>query len=176
MATVDGSPCQAPLDGGTGAVSGSSLVKGTRASLPEHGSGVGTASSWLYVSFLEFCPLPTAVSCGRWHARHILHEWGLDTIVDEAALLVSELLTNAVNASLALEPPVRIALRLLADDHRLIIEAWDQCVEELELPAPRPDDDEHGRGLQVVAALSTQWGVRRPGLGLKVVWCELAVT
>jgi hypothetical protein len=30
-------------------------------------------------------------------------------------------------------------------------------VEELELPALRHDDDEHGRGLQVVEALSTQW-------------------
>jgi hypothetical protein len=37
----------------------------------------------------------------------------------------------------------------------------------------RPDEtDEHGRGLQIVAALSTRWGTRPTEHG-KAVWCVL---
>jgi hypothetical protein len=34
-------------------------------------------------------------------------------------------------------------------------------------------DDEHGRGLQIVAALSTRWGTRPTEQG-KAVWCMLS--
>jgi len=34
------------------------------------------------------------------------------------------------------------------------------------------DDDERGRGLQVVSQLSQRWGARRTLSG-KAVWCEL---
>jgi len=34
------------------------------------------------------------------------------------------------------------------------------------------DDDERGRGLQVVSQLAERWGARRTPAG-KVVWCEL---
>jgi len=38
----------------------------------------------------------------------------------------------------------------------------------------RPDsEDEHGRGLQIVAALSERWGTRPTDRG-KAVWCVLA--
>ena len=33
------------------------------------------------------------------------------------------------------------------------------------------DDDESGRGLQVVSQLAQRWGARRTATG-KVVWCE----
>jgi len=36
------------------------------------------------------------------------------------------------------------------------------------------EDDERGRGLQVVSQLARRWGTRRAGTG-KVVWCELTV-
>ena len=36
------------------------------------------------------------------------------------------------------------------------------------------DDDERGRGLQVVSQIAQRWGTRRTSAG-KVVWCELAV-
>ena len=36
------------------------------------------------------------------------------------------------------------------------------------------DDDERGRGLQVVSQLAQRWGARRTLSG-KVVWCELAL-
>jgi len=65
-------------------------------------------------SFLELAPLPTAVPCARLHALHILHEWGLRHLADDATLIVSELMTNAADASVLLPDRPPIALRLLA--------------------------------------------------------------
>jgi anti-sigma regulatory factor (Ser/Thr protein kinase) len=168
-------PTGAAMSGGTGAV-----TAGRGAAFPasaELGVGAGTAFlSWPLVSGLEFGALPSAVGCGRAHTRQVLHEWGLQPLTDDAELLVSELLTNALHASWTLEVPAPIALRLLADDHRLIIEAWDRCIEKFDLDAQSPNDDEHGRGLAVVTTLSTRWGVRRPSYSFKAVWCELVVS
>jgi hypothetical protein len=96
----------------------------------------------------------------------------LGVLIEDAEILVSELLTNALKASWALPTPTPIALRLLANDRQLLIEAWDQWVEGYQLRAGAPDAD-HGRGLTVVAALAKRWGVGRIGEELKVVWCEL---
>ena len=127
---------------------------------------------WPLASGLELGTLPTAVGCGRDHARHVLQEWGLQRLAGDVELLVSELLTNALRATWTLDPPAPISLRLLADDRQLVVEAWDECVEEFELH-PVTGDDEHGRGLMVVDALSNRWGVRRVSDRRKAVWCEL---
>jgi anti-sigma regulatory factor (Ser/Thr protein kinase) len=135
----------------------------------------GTAlREWPLVSALEFGSLPTAVGSARAHTRAILTEWGLADLIPDAEMLVSELLTNALEASWRLDGRPPIALRLLTDRYRLVVEAWDQdtgsC--DLRLQEPRADED-HGRGLMVVDALSHRWGVRRAGASHKVVWAEL---
>ncbi len=141
----------------------------------ERRSGAGTAcADWPLITKLELGPLPTAAGCGRDHARCVLAEWGLSHLADDAVLLVSELLTNALRASLALPAPAPIVLRLLANDEQLIIEAWDQRAEGYDLQHGAPDD-EHGRGLTVVAALSKRWGAGRISSTYKVVWCEIGV-
>ena len=68
-------------------------------------------------------------------------------------------------------PP--IALRLLATEKSLVIEAWDRSPLDLE-PHAADADAECGRGLTVVAALSDRWGWERTGYNRKVVWAELA--
>jgi hypothetical protein len=75
---------------------------------------------------------------------------------------------------LILKIPTPIVLRLLANDHQLLIEAWDQWVESTQFKRGGPDDD-HGRGLTVVALLSKRWGVGRISEQYKVVWCELVI-
>src|SRR5579859_669461 len=125
-------------------------------------------------STLELAPLDTAASCARLHAVHVLHEWGLRELADDAALIVSELITNAADASVVLPERPPVTLRLLADARCLVIEVWDQSPED---PAPRQAgaDDECWRGLAVVAALSTRWGCERSGYRRKRVWAELAL-
>ena len=125
-------------------------------------------------SALELAPLPTAVSCARLHAVHVLHEWGLRGLADDTALVVSELITNAIDASVVLPERPPVSLRLLANERSLLIEVWDRSPLGLE---PREADPgaESGRGLTVVAALSQRWGWKRTAENRKVVWAELAL-
>lgn len=152
------------------------------ASRHERGSGAGTATpTWPRVSKLDLGALPTAIGCARDHTRAMLAEWGLGHLEFEATVVVSELLTNALRASLALKEslslpaPPPIVLRLLANDRQLIIEAWDQWIEGYNLGLAVSDDAEHGRGLTVVTALCKRWGVGRLHDTHKLVWAELEV-
>ena len=158
------------MSGTTGAVSSG---RGAHP-LEEPSSGAGTANPWQRVSLLQLGALPTAVGCGRGHARLVLREWGLGHLTNDAMLITSELLTNALQASQALGNSTPIALRLLANDEQLVIEAWDQWVENYDFKRA-PGDDEHGRGLAVIDALSNRWGTRRLSHDYKVVWAELLV-
>jgi anti-sigma regulatory factor (Ser/Thr protein kinase) len=127
------------------------------------------------VSALELAPLPTAIPCFRLHAVAVLKEWRLPRdLVEDAQMLVSELMTNALDVSIILPERPPIALRLLATRSSLVIEAWDQSPLDLE-PRQAGADDECGRGLAVVAALSARWGSERTGYRRKMVWAELAL-
>ena len=149
MPTVSGPHCQAPPTGG------------------------GAGKAFHRTTVLELAPLPSAIPCGRLHAVHVLHEWGLRALAEDAELIVSELMTNAADASAILPDRPPVALRLLASGKSLIIEAWDYSPADLEPSDPDPDA-ECGRGLTVVAALSARWGWERTGHHRKVVWAELA--
>lgn len=124
------------------------------------------------VSLLELGPLLTAVPCARLHTRNVLTEWRLprDTVAD-AEVVVSELISNAVQATMSLPGSEPIALRLCANAERLLIEAWDRHPED---PVRRPasPDAEGGRGLAVIDAYSERWGCLRVNDHLKAVWCE----
>jgi anti-sigma regulatory factor (Ser/Thr protein kinase) len=61
--------------------------------------GQVTTHPWPLRSSLELGALPSAVPCACLHVKHVLWEWGLNSLADRAELLVSELVTNAVNAA-----------------------------------------------------------------------------
>ncbi len=147
---------------------------GARTPLHHLRRGPGADPAHHRTSFLELAPLPGAIPCARLHTVQVLHEWGLRELADDAALLVSELMTNAADASIVLPDRPPIALRLLASETSLVIEAWDQSPLDLE-PHQADAGDECGRGLTVVAALSDRWGCERTGHRRKVVWAELAL-
>jgi anti-sigma regulatory factor (Ser/Thr protein kinase) len=127
---------------------------------------------WPLRSYLELGALPTAVPCARLHARHLLWEWGLNGLAENTELLVSELVTNAVRAT-AGQQQAAVRLRLSSDNDRVLIEVWDA---DPQPPTPKEPDpeEEGGRGLFLVAALSTRWNwyPTQDPAG-KVVWCEL---
>jgi anti-sigma regulatory factor (Ser/Thr protein kinase) len=122
--------------------------------------------------------LPSAVPCARLHARQVLWEWGLSEVEETAELLISELVTNAVQAARAIVSDLPVNVRLSANRDRLLIQVWDSNVQP---PLPQvlehgfPEvDAEGGRGLLLVETLSERWGwypTRNPGG--KVTWCEL---
>lgn len=118
---------------------------------------------------------PTALTVHR--ARHALAdtlgEWKMDELGDAAALVLSELLTNAVQHGRV--PGRDIGTRFLRlPDGGLRIEVHDPRSAG---PAPRTatEWDEHGRGLALVEALTAgRWGTAtREGPG-KLVWADLA--
>ena len=80
---------------------------------------------WPLRTFLELGALPGAVPCARLHARLVAWEWGLAGLGDDAELLVSELLTNAVAAARAMEPVFPVRLWLLSDTTQIAILVWD---------------------------------------------------
>ena len=125
-------------------------------------------------SALEFAPLPTAVPCARLHAVHVLHEWGLRDLAGDAEMIVSELITNAIEASVLLPERPPVSLRLVLTERALVIQVWDHSPLDLK---PREADagDECGRGLTVVAALADRWGWERTGSHRKVVWAECVI-
>ena len=130
-------------------------------------------------SYLELGALPTAVPCARLHAKQLVWEWGLIGLAATAELLVSELVTNAVQAMAGQGNQAAVRLRLSSDNARFVIEVWDA---DPRPPAPKdlgadgvPDlAEEGGRGLFLVAALSVRWDwyLTEEPTG-KVVWCEL---
>jgi hypothetical protein len=83
-------------------------------------------------------------------------------------------MTNAADASAVLPERPPITLRLIATEASVMIEAWDHSPLDLQ-PREAHDDDEGGRGLTVIAALSSRWGCERTGYRRKRVWAELAL-
>jgi anti-sigma regulatory factor (Ser/Thr protein kinase) len=135
---------------------------------------VVTPHQWPLRSYLELGALPTAVPCARLHTRQLLWEWGLTGLAADTELLVSELVTNAVKAT-AGQQQAAIRLQLSCDNTRVRVEVWDA---DPRPPVPKDDtpdlEEEGGRGLFLVAALSARWDwypTEQPAG--KVVWCEL---
>ena len=107
----------------------------------------------LLASHLELGPLLSAAASARAHARAVLAEWGLAELAETTELLVSELTSNALQASRALRQPLPspVHLWLRASRLGLVIAVWDA---DPEPPVLREvgEDDEHGRGLMIVTA------------------------
>jgi anti-sigma regulatory factor (Ser/Thr protein kinase) len=106
-----------------------------------------------------------AAADARELVRSLLAELGIGEgrMVDEAVLVTSELVTNAV---LHTELPAQ--LRLVSTSDELRIEVHDRSAVPPQRRRPT-EQDEHGRGLTIVAALSQSWGARATPTG-KVVW------
>ncbi|WP_053757630.1 ATP-binding protein [Streptomyces sp. AS58] len=116
---------------------------------------------------------PESVAAARASVRATLSAWHIDIdVVDSALVVLSELVTNAVTHSAS----ERIVCRLHGTADRLRIEVEDQS-RGASLPAPRHagPDDQSGRGLLLVEALCSDWGVREtPQRSGRVVWAELS--
>ncbi|KQV23919.1 MULTISPECIES: ATP-binding SpoIIE family protein phosphatase [unclassified Kitasatospora] len=95
---------------------------------------------------------------------HALRRWGLETLAENTELMVSELVTNAIQH--ATRP---VTLRLVRTSV-LRCEVGDDSALLPRAQRAGPED-ERGRGLQIVARCAERWGATRLGAG-KVVWFE----
>ncbi len=104
-------------------------------------------------------------------ARGFVHDTCAGTaaapLCDDAQLVVSELVTNAVHATCA-----AFTLALAADGCCLGIAVRDDASALPALQASGGEADS-GRGLQLVAALADAWGTRALAQG-KVVWARIS--
>ncbi|MER6342956.1 ATP-binding SpoIIE family protein phosphatase [Streptomyces sp. NPDC001595] len=123
---------------------------------------------------------PLAPGAGRRLLRTALREWaelglpGADRVGEDAAVIVSELVTNAVVHA---GTDVELAYRLETETGALVVEVTDRHPARAPRdgdtgPAPAHETPEYGRGLRLVATLAESWGVtyRR---GAKTVWARL---
>jgi anti-sigma regulatory factor (Ser/Thr protein kinase) len=130
-------------------------LHGDAFTLPAHGSGVPQA---------------------RHHLCTLLTRWAVDPgLRDDAALIISELFTNALIHT----DSSQIMCRILAAPHTLYLSITDQGHGPTG-PRIRPthtgperDSAESGRGLLLVSALATTWGVATDPAQGRTVWAVL---
>jgi anti-sigma regulatory factor (Ser/Thr protein kinase) len=111
---------------------------------------------------------PGAVGLARRFAAEVLRSWGC--AADDVVLAVDELAANAV---LHARTGFTVALGFRAET--LTIEVTDYNP-RLPVAAQPPQDAVSGRGLMLVEAISTAWGVRAESPRGKVVWAEFDAT
>ncbi|MEU1591526.1 ATP-binding protein [Streptomyces sp. NPDC005708] len=119
----------------------------------------------------ELVAHPGSVARARQLTRSRLSGWtvGEDTC-DTATLVVSELVTNAIVHAAG----ENVVCELRDEDDVVRIAVTDEgCAPGEPHPGPQRPDEEHGRGLLLVAALCRAWGAQTAGSGL-LVWAELA--
>lgn len=115
-----------------------------------------------------------SVRAARADARALAGKWQHPEIADDLALLVSEVVTNAViHGTTGRGSRVQVTYRLY--DDRLHVDVRDAASGQprvLRAASVRGEHREHGRGLIVVASLARRWGVVPRVIG-KSVWFEV---
>lgn len=116
---------------------------------------------------LALGPDPGDVGIARRFLTERCRQWGCGDVAEDAELVVSELVTNAL-----IHAGSRCELRIGLTDGALRVQVTDQSEG---MPEPRAADDqaEQGRGLLLVSVLCEAWGVEVLPGGGKVVWAEL---
>jgi hypothetical protein len=119
-------------------------------------------------------PLPTSSCRARQFVAGLVEEWGLRPIAEEAALCATELATNAL-----LHSNGRFVVTVRPIGAGVRVEVMDGSPQQLPWATPRTGTasdltamGQSGRGLQIVSALATRWGVFTTAEA-KTIWVEL---
>jgi len=118
---------------------------------------------------VELPPEPASARRGREFARSVVTPWGLEEMLDDIALGITELISNAVRHAKS-----GVVVTIRRDQQCVTIEVLDHNPAPVQ-PVANVQEDPYatsGRGLHLVSAISADWGVRRIASG-KVVWFSL---
>jgi hypothetical protein len=136
-------------------------------------------SDWWDSPAVAACPLSTGAQSGRAarkFTRNTLKEWGLAPLADDAEAIVGEFVANAVShaarALVTAESGQPLGLRLLRRTGEVMCAVLDPSDAAPVLRMP-DRNEEAGRGLQMVDALSDVWGWSPVTGRGKAVWAIL---
>jgi anti-sigma regulatory factor (Ser/Thr protein kinase) len=115
---------------------------------------------------LRLWPVPASCRDARQAVRRFCSDQSMGDATDDAVMLTSELMANAVEHSKGM-----VTLLALMVDEALVVAVRDDSDDLPTLTDP-PSYAERGRGLQVIDALAGDWGVDRQASG-KTVWFRL---
>ena len=128
-------------------------------------NGFGGDVNGRFVSCVALPAMTSSVATARLHTRTLMEKWEVPAVVDDAEVVVSEILTNAIKATTSLpgdagppsDRPEHVCLCLFLDDGELVVEVWDP---RYETPERRDVDlyDEGGRGLWLLSSPSAAIG------------------
>ncbi|MER6166796.1 ATP-binding protein [Streptomyces violaceorubidus] len=123
-------------------------------------------------SVLPFRAVPAEVRLLRRAAAAQLGRWGVPHAVEETELVVTELATNVIK-HVGEGAAATLILVLERGGERLRVEVHDKSRSVPSL-SPAVCDDECGRGLHLLAAVTVNWGTVLTAMG-KSVWCEITL-
>ena len=133
-------------------------------------------SDWWDSPAVAACALGLSAQSGRTarrFTRSTLREWGLPSLADDAEAIVGEFVANAVShAARAALPGQALGLRLLRRTGEVMCAVLDPSDSAPVLRMP-DRNEEAGRGLQMVDALSDVWGWSPVTGRGKAVWAIL---
>jgi CheY-like chemotaxis protein/anti-sigma regulatory factor (Ser/Thr protein kinase) len=109
-----------------------------------------------------------SVSRAREFVARTLAEWDVGVDANDALIVTSELVTNAI-----IHGRTECELQLSMTGNAVRIEARDGGGGTPDPMAPSRTGT-HGRGLHIIAALTSAWGIEDVPTGGKIVWAELA--
>ncbi|GLW07886.1 ATP-binding protein [Microtetraspora sp. NBRC 13810] len=116
-----------------------------------------------------FLGTPRSIAEARHFVNAMLNGW---PEAPDAALIVSELATNAVRHSQSARTGGRFTVSIQITTDRLWLGVQDEGGPSLPQASPPHPDEENGRGLLLVTELAAKWGVTGDHHG-RTVWALL---
>jgi hypothetical protein len=118
---------------------------------------------------LRLAAQPSSAGVARRYVAATCELWRCEEVVEDAVAIVSELVGNAVGHACT-DAVLRLELR-----RQLLTVAVSDGDASPPVLQPRNNVLESGRGLDIVATLSSAWGCHSTSTGGKVVWATLRV-
>ncbi|MFC8428543.1 ATP-binding protein [Streptomyces sp. NPDC057253] len=111
---------------------------------------------------------PESAAKARRLVAAALSLWGIAEQAEAGVLVASELVANAITHSSCR----RFRIRVSRPGNRTVKIIVSDTSRKIPSPSEAGPDSESGRGLHLVALMSTKWGYELKGWG-KIVWAEL---
>ena len=118
---------------------------------------------------------PEAAKTARDFTSSTLRDWHLDGLIQEAVLVASELVTNAIRHGRCTSGAAKVELAWRRQASRVICTVTD-CSPQAPVLGSADQDSESGRGLQVVQAIAATWGWMMLSASTKAVWAALTIS